>query len=180
MQIISWFESLFWPIIVSFVKFSVTGIAASTQSDQKYLLCLWYLKYENRRPNIVDSLYNFPRNKHISLGNDEIIHHKEQIKDKTMETYITVSPYVWELYVKWQQSAHMTDTNYRHIFREPWEYSISQEICTGVCCALLCCGYAIVHNEFTWSIYPYSSGLLCWHWGASEVSLMDMGKSVNV
>ena len=44
-------------------------------------------------------------------------------------------------------------------------YSISQEICTWFCCALLCCGYAIVHNEFTWSIYPYSSGLLCWHWG---------------
>ena len=31
-------------------------------------------------------------------------------------------------------------------------YSISQEICTRFCCALLCCGYAIVH-EFTWSIY---------------------------
>ena len=44
-------------------------------------------------------------------------------------------------------------------------YSISQEICTRFCCALLCCGYAIVHNEFTWSIYPYSSALLCWHWG---------------
>ena len=44
-------------------------------------------------------------------------------------------------------------------------YSISQEICTRFCCALLCCGYAIVHNEFTWSIYLYSSGLLCWHWG---------------
>ena len=44
-------------------------------------------------------------------------------------------------------------------------YSISQEICTRFCCALLCCGYAIVHNEFTLSIYPYSSGLLCWHWG---------------
>ena len=44
-------------------------------------------------------------------------------------------------------------------------YSISQEICTRFCCALLCCGYAIVHNEFTWSMYPYSSGLLCWHWG---------------
>ena len=43
--------------------------------------------------------------------------------------------------------------------------SISQEICTRFCCALHCCGYAIVHNEFTWSIYPYSSGLLCWHWG---------------
>ena len=44
-------------------------------------------------------------------------------------------------------------------------YSISQEICTRFCCALLCCGYAIVHNELTWSIYPYSSGLFCWHWG---------------
>ena len=44
-------------------------------------------------------------------------------------------------------------------------YIISQEICTRFCCALLCCGYTIVHNEFTWSIYPYSSGLLCWHWG---------------
>ena len=45
------------------------------------------------------------------------------------------------------------------------KYSTSQEICTWFCCALLCCGYAIAHNEFTWSIYPYSSGLLCWHWG---------------
>ena len=44
-------------------------------------------------------------------------------------------------------------------------YSISQEICTRFCCGLLCCGYAIAHNEFTWSIYPYSSGLLYWHWG---------------
>ena len=35
-------------------------------------------------------------------------------------------------------------------------YSISQEMCTRFCCALLCCGYAIIHNEFTWSIYPYS------------------------
>ena len=44
-------------------------------------------------------------------------------------------------------------------------YSISQEICTRFCCALLCCGYAIIHNEFTSSIYPYSSGLRCWHLG---------------
>ena len=44
-------------------------------------------------------------------------------------------------------------------------YSISQKTCTRFCCALLCCGYAIVHNEFTWCFYPYSSGLLCWHWG---------------
>ena len=28
-------------------------------------------------------------------------------------------------------------------------YSTSQEICTRFCYALLCCGYAIVHNEFT-------------------------------
>ena len=26
-------------------------------------------------------------------------------------------------------------------------YSISQEICTRFCCALLCCGYAIGHND---------------------------------
>ena len=44
-------------------------------------------------------------------------------------------------------------------------YSISHEICTRFCFALLCCGYAIIHNDFTWSIYPYSSGSLCWHWG---------------
>ena len=44
-------------------------------------------------------------------------------------------------------------------------YSISQEICTRFGCVLLCCGYAIVNNEFTWSIYTYSSGLLCWHCG---------------
>ena len=44
-------------------------------------------------------------------------------------------------------------------------YSISQEICTRFCCALLCCGYVIVRNEFTWSIHPHSPGLLCWHWG---------------
>ena len=49
-------------------------------------------------------------------------------------------------------------------------YSISQEICTRFCCALLCCGYAIVHNEFAWSIYPYSSGLLCWHWGNRQIA----------
>ena len=66
-------------------------------------------------------------------------------------------------------------------------YSISQEICTRFCCALLCCGYAIVHNEFTSSIYPYSSEVALLALGqsldchsASEVSLMDMGKSVNV
>ena len=60
----------------------------------------------------------------------------------------------------WCYSWCFTDWN----SHKAW-YSISQEICTRFCCALLCCGYAIVHNEFTWSIYPYSSGLLCWHWG---------------
>ena len=56
------------------------------------------------------------------------------------------------------------DDHFSKRIRETYIYSISQEICTRFCCALLCCGYAIVHNEFTWSIYPYSSGLLCWHW----------------
>ena len=51
------------------------------------------------------------------------------------------------------------------MWQRKMKYSVSQEICTRFCCALLCCGYAIVHNELTWSIYPYSSGLLCWHWG---------------
>ena len=53
-------------------------------------------------------------------------------------------------------------------------YSISQEICTRFCCALLCCGYVIVHNKFTWSIYPYSSGLLCWHWGNRQIATVPV------
>ena len=63
----------------------------------------------------------------------------------------------------------LSDIAQTHVPSKQWEttgtYSISQEICTRFCCALLCCGYAIVHNELTWIIYPYSSGLLCWHWG---------------
>ena len=62
-------------------------------------------------------------------------------------------------------------------------YSISQEICTRFCCALLCCGYAIVHNE-SHEVFIHIALLalgqsLDFHSG-SEVSLMDMGKSVNV
>ena len=70
-----------------------------------------------------------------------------------------------------QQPATLTTVSTMNDFKESiswWchvMYSISQKICTRFCCALLCCGYAIIHNEFTWSIYPYSSGLLCWHWG---------------
>ena len=47
--------------------------------------------------------------------------------------------------------------SHRWLLQPSTWYSISQEICTRSCCALLWCGYAIVHNEFTWSIYPYSS-----------------------
>ena len=53
-------------------------------------------------------------------------------------------------------------------------YSISQEIRTRFCCALFCCGYVIVHNEFTWSIYPYSSGLFCWHWGNRKIATVPV------
>ena len=33
-----------------------------------------------------------------------------------------------------------------HSVASSLSYSISQEVCTWFCCALLCCGYAIVHN----------------------------------
>ena len=56
---------------------------------------------------------------------------------------------------KWLTNWESLDTHVQYIPRNMHT----------VCCALLCCGFAIVHNEFTWSIYPYSSGLLCWHWG---------------
>ena len=36
--------------------------------------------------------------------------------------------------------------------------SISHEICTRFCCALLYCGHVIVHNEFTWSIIHIHQG----------------------
>ena len=55
-----------------------------------------------------------------------------------------------------------------------YNYSISQKLCTRFCCALLCCGYVIVHNEFKWSIYPYSSGLLCCHWGNRQIATMPV------
>ena len=65
--------------------------------------------------------------------------------------------YNWE--ARWRRDPDCSRADMKSV------YSISKEICTRFCCALLCCGYTIVHNEFTWSIYPYSSGLLCWHWG---------------
>ena len=72
-----------------------------------------------------------------------------------------------DFFCKFQQHQWASNWKQRVTGNSPWlKYSISQEICTRFCCALLCCGYAIVHNEFTWSIYPYSSGLLCWHWGS--------------
>ena len=65
----------------------------------------------------------------------------------------------------WSYSYYQNYCYYTYGMHNYHSYSISQEICTRFCCALLCCGYAIVHNEFTWSIYPYSLGLLYWHWG---------------
>ena len=70
-------------------------------------------------------------------------------------SWTTLNSYTWQGALDWSSWNQEEGAN----------YSKSQEICTRFCCALLCCGYAIVHNEFTWSIYPYSSGLLCWHWG---------------
>ena len=47
--------------------------------------------------------------------------------------------------------TNMTPNRLRSYSLDLWSsitYSISQEIYTRFCCALLCCGYAIVHNEF--------------------------------
>ena len=78
----------------------------------------------------------------------------------TNKIHVSVSPEPGSQTMSWEVSHSR-----RSAFKALGMYSISQEICTRFCCALLCCGYAIVHNEFTWSVYPYSSGLLCWHWG---------------
>ena len=42
-----------------------------------------------------------------------------------------------------------------------------------VCCALFCCGYMViwwVSAGLLWSFYPYSSGLLHWHWGNHTIA----------
>ena len=89
-----------------------------------------------------------------------------------MHTYVCMCLYVY----LWVYIKHL-----RKLFCDDSWYSISQEICTRFCCALFCCGYAIVHNEFTWSIYPYSSGLLCWHWGNRQcITTTKHSKAVTV
>ena len=83
------------------------------------------------------------------------------------------TPKSFEVHTQWWYWATYTASSYHGASSKtstaaqlPFDnLQFSQEICTRFCCALLCCGYAIVHNEFTWSIYPYSSRLLCWHWG---------------
>ena len=52
--------------------------------------------------------------------------------------------------------------------------SISHKICTRLCCALLFCGYAIIHIEFKWYICPYPSGLLHWHWGNRQIATVPV------
>ena len=67
--------------------------------------------------------------------------------------------------VRTSKQAYSLDTDLRSIvnfgainYLDQSRYNISQEICTRFCCALLCCGYAIVHNEFTWSIIHIHQG----------------------
>ena len=67
---------------------------------------------------------------------------------------------LWFLCTQFEKKAELLVNRdaIAHICHLSWwiyaalRYSISQEICTRFCCALLCCGYAIVRNEFTWSI----------------------------
>ena len=90
---------------------------------------------------------------------------------RLLSSFIFKSCILWETYMFFNSAKQIRQLMILKHHKLPRNmsidltYSISQEICTRFCCALLCCGYAIVHNEFTWSIYPYSSGLLCWHWG---------------
>ena len=52
-----------------------------------------------------------------------------------------------------------------HTQNDPWSTSsISYEICTWFCSVLLFSYLFSVIIEFVWFIYPYSSGLLHWHW----------------
>ena len=104
--------------------------------------------------------------------------HREQISTKFELQYKHFYSRKWIGKCRLRNGGHFVSASmcecgkYCHVVTSSWSvcnrvmtYSISQEICTRFCCALLCCGYAIIHNEFTLSIYPYSSGLLCWPWG---------------
>ena len=66
------------------------------------------------------------------------------------------------LFKTWQQcqDSHVIFIEYLYciLYLLDRTYSISQEICTRFCCAFLCCGYAIVHNEFTWIIIHIHRG----------------------
>ena len=67
-----------------------------------------------------------------------------------------------------QEDEKVFISNILAIYRG-WTASAGQDllclVTSGANMNCNCCGYAIVHNEFTWSIFPYSTGLLCWHWG---------------
>ena len=41
-----------------------------------------------------------------------------------------------------------------------WALQYIPRICTPFCCALLCCGYVIVHDEFTWVFIHIHQGCL--------------------
>ena len=58
------------------------------------------------------------------------------------------------------------------VFSPQWvNYSTPHTTCTWFCCALFCWAYIIsVHRGFVWSIYPYPSELLRWHWDSHMIS----------
>ena len=77
----------------------------------------------------------------------------------------------------YRQSLIFTDNlqMWNKIFLRDWltfcRCSASDEICTLLCCYFVyfcvCVevSYAVISCGFMWYIYPYSLGLLHWHWG---------------
>ena len=140
-----------WICVIA--KFCGTLSFASTNISCRHLLTSMWISISVA--NIMNTVRHWCRVRHICVSKLTIIGSDNGLSTGRSQTIYWINAAILSIgpLVKCQWNLHQN------------LYSISQEICTRFCCALLCCGYAIVHNEFTWSIYPYSSGLLCWHWG---------------
>ena len=55
------------------------------------------------------------------------------------------------------------------------ECSTFHEICAQFYCVLFCCGYIWFFLWIHRSFYPYSSGILHWHWGNHKIAPMPWG-----
>ena len=72
---------------------------------------------------------------------------------------------------RWWQFLNQPSTHPVNIWQCGDLQYISQNIRT-TSCALFSCGY--IGSRFVWSIYPYYSGLLHWHWGNHTIAPVPM------